>query len=73
MLQQGLLDPTFVYTGATDFEDIADAYQRVNRREHVKLLVRTAAGRQQMDASSRVSGIRGVTWRDVAHAARESA
>ncbi|MNS09771.1 Formaldehyde dismutase [compost metagenome] len=62
MLQQGRFDPTFVYTGAIDFEDIEHGYRQFDRHEHIKVIVRTEAGREQMDKKSARFGVTRVSW-----------
>lgn len=49
ILQAGILDPTFVYTGASRLESLVDAYRRFERHEHVKLLVLTEAGHRRQE------------------------
>lgn len=40
ILQQGLFDPMFVYTGDIGLEDLASGYERCDRHDELKLLVR---------------------------------
>lgn len=63
ILQQRLFEPTFVYTGAIDLEDLEEAYRRFDRHEHIKMIVRTETGREHSEKRGAHYGVGRVSWR----------